>query len=167
MPVDGNLRILNELIHTETLELSTPSETFDNLVYPVTDGTDDDQMDLLWHDQRTLAASASEDLDLSGSLVDAFGATMAFAEVRLIMVKASTSNSNDVLVGGASANQFINWVGNASDVVVVKPGGILLLYTPVDGDYEVTAGTGDLLQIENSDSGTAITYDIYIGGTSA
>jgi hypothetical protein len=85
----------------------------------------------------------------------------------MICVVASSANTNNVLVGGAASNQFINWVGNSSDIVVVKPGGILFLYTPTDPGYAVTAGTGDLLKIANSGAGTGVTFDIYIGGTSA
>ena len=167
MAVSGKITTRLDLTHTESLDLTTPSETLPWIDFDVASGTIAASMDLLWHDQRTLAASATEDLDLSGSLVDAFGTTMAFVDVRMIVVKASTANTNDVLVGGAAANQFINWVSDASDVVVVKPGAMFMLYSPADPSYAVTAATGDLLKIANSAAGTGVTYDIYIGGTSA
>ena len=167
MSVSGKITLRLDVTQTGGADLTTPTELLPTIDFDVADGTGADQMDMLWHDQRTLAASTSEDLDLAGSLVDAFGTTMTFAEVRLLIVMASSANTNDVLVGGASANQFINWVSDASDVVVVKPDGMLFLYNPSDGAYAVTAGTGDLLQIENSGAGTSVTYDIYIGGVSA
>lgn len=55
-------------------------------------------------------------------------------------------------------------MANATDIVHVGPGGILILTSPVDG-YAVTAATGDILKI---DSGAAtINYTIVIWGRSA
>lgn len=165
--INGNMTLRLNLTHENAESGSTASESFPQITYNVASGTTDSSMDRLWTDTRTLAASATEDLDLSGALVNKLGDTTVFADVRLICVVASSANTNNVLVGGAAANQFINWVGDATDIVVVKPGGILLLYTPTDPGYEVTAATGDLLKIANSGAGTGVTYDIYIGGTSA
>jgi hypothetical protein len=44
----------------------------------LTSGTGAGQADLVFSDTRTLAASANESLDLAGSLVGAFGATLTF-----------------------------------------------------------------------------------------
>jgi hypothetical protein len=38
---------------------------------------------------------------------------------------------------------------------------------PADGKVAVTAGTGDLLTVANSSSGSSVTYDVVIIGTSA
>lgn len=167
MAITGNLEIRNKLIHTESLDLTTPREWFENAVFTITSGTESSQMDQIWHDQRTLAASTAEDLDLAGSLVDAFGTTLTFVDIRFIMVKASSANTNDVRVGGTGANAFFSFLGSNTDYIKVKPGGALFLYTPTDPGYAVTAGTADLLQIENDSSGSTVTYDIYIGGVSA
>ena len=167
MAISGKMILILGLEQTGTADLTSPVEKLPDIEFDVAAGTGADQMDLLWSDQRTLVASNSEDLDLSGSLVNSFGATMAFAEMRLLVVKASADNTNDVIVGGAAANQMINWVGSSSDTVIVKPGGILFLYAPDAAGYAVTAGTGDILQIENSAGSTPVTYDIYIGRVSA
>lgn len=68
-------------------------------------GTGADQADLLWADERTLAASASEDLDLAGVLADAFGATLGMAEVVMILVIAAAANTNNVVVGGSKQRE--------------------------------------------------------------
>lgn len=127
-------------------------------------GTGSNQADVLWHDTRSLTAT-SEDLDMAGSLTNAFGDTVTFATIKGILIHNKSTSSTEILsVGGAAANQLINWVGNSSDIVKIGPDGILLLWNPIDG-YAVTAGTGDLLKI---DSGTdTIEYDIVILGTSA
>jgi hypothetical protein len=165
--VNGNMTLRLNLTHENPESGSTASESFPQITYNVASGTTASSMDKLWTDTRTLAASATEDLDLAGALVNKLGDTTVFADVRLICVVASSANTNNVLVGGAASNQFINWVGNVTDIVVVKPGGILFLYTPTDPGYAVTAGTGDLLKIANSGGTTGVTYNIYVGGASA
>lgn len=154
---------------TSGLDLSTVGTT--PLSYPklieLTSGTGANQADKLWFDQRTLTASATENLDLAGVLTDAFGATVTFARIKLIGVFASSGNTNLVQVGGAASNQFINWVANSSDIVNVRPGGFFLLGAPDATGYAVTAGTGDQLRIANSAGSTSVTYDIVFIGCSA
>ena len=81
-----------------------------------------------------------------------------------IIVFAAVGNTNNVLVGNSGVNGFINWVSDTTDQLVVKPGGIFLLYDPTVGGYGVTAATGDLLKITNSGAGTSVTYDIILIG---
>jgi hypothetical protein len=45
------------------------------------------QCNALWHDSRTLAASANEDLDLYGSLSDGFGSTLNFANIKILIIE--------------------------------------------------------------------------------
>lgn len=133
------------------------------------DGTGAGKADRVWTDTRTLAASASEDLDLAGSLLDAFGAAVTFAKVKGLLVVAAPGNSNNVIVGGASSNGFVSWVGGATHTVTVRPGAALALIAG-DADatgYAVTGGTADLLKIANSGAGSAVTYSIAVLGTSA
>jgi hypothetical protein len=128
-------------------------------------GTAADQADTIFHDQRTIAASGSDDLDLAGVLTNPFGATITFADVRLILVAASAANTNNVIVGG-DANALL-FGGAAAHTVTVRPGGLFLLAARDATAYAVTAGTGDILQIANSGAGTSVTYDVVIIGASA
>jgi len=132
-------------------------------------GTGAGLADRVWHDQRTIAASGTDDLDLAGVLVDVFGATVTFARIRAMVVAAASGNTNNVIVGNATTNGFITWVGAAAHTVTVRPGGFLCLangLTDATG-YAVTAGTGDILRIANSGAGTSVTYDIILFGASA
>jgi hypothetical protein len=104
------------------------------------------------YDTRTLAASASEDLDLAGAFAN-------FTKVHAIYVFATSANTNNVVVGGASANSF---VAPFTGTVTVGPGGENLVTSKAG--WTVTAGTGDLLKIANSNSGSAVTYDIVVAG---
>lgn len=132
------------------------------------DGTGANQCDMVFADTRTIAASGSENLDLAGGLTDAFGATMTFAEIVAIYVRAADGNTNDVVVGGAGSNTFVGPFSDASDKIKVKPGGVLLVAGPnAAGLGAVTPSTGDILLIANSGGTTGVTYDIIIVGRSA
>lgn len=167
--LNGSILLSVALEHRNALDLGTASDDLKTTPFKwaITSGTGANQADILWHDQRTLTASSSEDLDLRGSLTTAFGGSVANARVKGIIIKAASANTNNVLVGGASATQFVNWVSDATDVVVVRPGGCFMLMAPDATAYAVTAGTGDLLKIANSAGSTSVTYDIIVIGASA
>lgn len=132
----------------------------------LTPGTSSGNADLIFMDTRTLAASATENLDLAGGLVDPLGATLTFVTIKAIYVKASSANTNNVVVGGAGSNTLLGIFSDATDKILVKPGGVFMWVAPATG-ATVTTLTGDILLVANSSSGTSVTYDIVIIGTSA
>jgi len=128
-------------------------------------GTGTNQVDRMFSDQRTLTASTSEDLDLAGILTDAFGVTITFVKVKAIWIKASSANTNNVVVGAASSADFVGpW--STDGTTSIPPGGSMLVSAPVSG-WTVTATTADILKIANSSSGTSVIYNLVIIGTSA
>lgn len=129
------------------------------------DGTGDNQAQVVFSDTRTLAASATENLDLSGTaLQDAFNQNIALTKIKGIIIAADSGNTNDVLVGGAASNALSTFFGDATDLVKVKPGGVFCLLAPKAAGYGVTAATADILKIANSSSGTGVTYTIIVFG---
>lgn len=128
-----------------------------------TDGTGAGKVQQLFSDQRTLEASANEELDLVGDLKNAFGQTLTFTAIKGIYIKAAAGNTNNVEVGGAVSNAFQGPLKDASDVVVLPPGGVLFCIHPGAG-WAVTSGTGDLLKVANDGSGTGVTYDVVLIG---
>lgn len=129
-------------------------------------GVGADQADIVFVDERTLAASATEDLDLAGVLTDAFGATIAAAEVVGLIVEADAANTNNVVVGDATAP--VPLFGGTNPTVAVKPGGIFVLFAPnAAGQFTVGAGATDDLKIANSSSGTSVIYRIAVLARSA
>lgn len=127
-----------------------------------TDGVAANQANIVFADERTLAASATESLDLSGVLTDAFGVTIAAVKLVAIMVIANTANTNSVVVGAAASNA-VPLFGGTLGTISVPPGGIFSAAAPgIAGLCTVTAGTGDLLKMTNSSSGTPVTYQIVI-----
>lgn len=129
-------------------------------------GTGANQADRVWSDTRTIAASGTEDLDLAGVLTDAFGAAFTLAKVKAVLITAAAANTNSVRVIRPAANGVPIFLA-ASDGLDVVPGGAFLWVAPSAAAVAVTAATGDLLTVANSGSGTSVTYDVVIIGTSA
>lgn len=116
--------------------------------------------DVMFKDTRTLAASATENLDLAGVLVDAFGAVATSAEIVAIYIKAAVGNTNSVIIGNV-VNGFVGPLG-ATGTYTVLPGDFFLATSKAG--WAVTAATADLLKIANSAGGTSVTYDVIILG---
>jgi hypothetical protein len=131
-------------------------------------GTGAGKADRVFSDRRTLAASATEDLDLTGVLLDAFGSAITFARIKGLIIVAAAGNTNNVVVGAAATNAWATLLG-ATGTVILRPGAFLAVGTGVADatGYAVTAGTGDLLKVANSGAGTPVSYDVHIIGASA
>lgn len=128
-------------------------------------GTGSQQADRVYAKTITLAASATQNLDLSGALTDPIGGSAVFVKVKALAVRARAANTNGVIVGNVT-NGFVGPFGAAAHQVTVPPGGMFLVCAP-DAGWAVTAGTADLLRVANSGAGTDVTLDIVIVGTSA
>lgn len=138
-------------------------------------GTAADQATNHWHDQRTLAASTSELIDLQ-DLTHPFGFDMKFNIIRYLFVKLVTTGQTDfsleVGVDLDAAHPWRQWLQapvGASGVIAmnvrsgnVKQGGGLLWVAPDDTGYTVTA-TAKNMYIKNTAT-SAATYNIAIGG---
>lgn len=129
-------------------------------------GTSAQQADRIYSKTITLSASATQDIDLSGALLDPIGGSAVFVKVKAIAIRARDANTNNVVLGNAASNGFVGPFGSATHTVALPPGGNLILTAPASG-WTVTAGTGDLLRVANSGAGTSVTFDIIIIGTSA
>ena len=149
---------------TGTGDLQTPESTLNEInSTSLSNGTGSNQANMVFSDTRSLTASASENLDLAGGLTSALGATITFTKIKAIWIKAASTNTGAIEVGEGIANAFVGPFQASSVGVAIPPGGELLLTAPVDG-WTVTAGTGDLLKVENLVAAAA-SYDIVLLGT--
>ncbi len=156
-------------LFSESLPLST---VIDNAALEfdqsLEDGTAADQADLLWHDERTVAASANDDLDLTSLAMAVFGGSLSisFAKVKVILlVNLSTTSDDRLRLGGAGAAAFSAPFADDDDAVLeIGADSPLLLANKKDG-WPVTGGSADVLRIHNP-SANAITYRIAMVGTS-
>lgn len=143
--------------------LSTATAPLDYTVsYALANGTAANQANHFFSAAYTGASTSGNSHDLAGGLTNAFGATITFTAVKTIVVKASADNSGNVIIGGAASNAFASMFGDATDTVVLKPGGILVLHDPSAAGYAVTVGTDDILKIAAS-TGT-VDYDLILIG---
>jgi hypothetical protein len=117
-------------------------------------GTGANQAQHIWIDERSLATTTSETLDLTALAGGAFG-TITAAKVKEIIVELLTTTAGyRLLVGAAASNAFdAPFSGDATAVAYVGAGGHLHLSNPVDG--YVVDGTHKSLKIENPSGGTA------------
>ena len=168
---NGSITISQQHKFSSTLDAGSDTAIHvvdENPITKFTDGEAANQAEVMFRDTRTLTASSTEDLDLSGTgLQDAFGIDIAFTSVKVMVVEAAAGNTNNVLVGGASATQWFTWCNAATDVITVEPGGTFLVMTPSAAGFAVGAGTTDLLKIANSGAGTSVDYTITLVGIEA
>ena len=134
-------------------------------------GTGANAADLIYANERTVATGANDDIDLAGALSDAFGATIAAAEIVSVLVingpASGTANTTDLTIGGGS-NPFLGFLGGTTPTIgPIKPGGCFMISAgDAAGVGAVTAATADILRITNS-SGASATYQIAIVARSA
>lgn len=162
--VTADIQVALSAILKGTADLGTPQAPVNlNKHVKITEGTDAlDKADILWSDTRTIAASGSENLDLAGVLATALGVTIAAAEITAIMVTADAANTNDVVLFGAGSNPFNGPLSGTTPKLTLGPGDVALI-TNRKG-WTVTAGTGDILLVANSSSGSSVNYSIVIIG---
>lgn len=163
--LNGFLAAVLQATNTKAMDLGTAKE---EPVYTArmefAPGTGAGQADLVFADRRTLANDSSEELDLAGTLKNAFGDNQVFVKVKGLLVK-NLSTTQTLIIGGAAANAWAAWVGAANDVIKIGPGGWHAFGEPAG--FAVTADTGDLLKIANGAAGDPADYIIAIIGTSA
>ena len=163
-----DIRLKVSSTFSQTADLSIPNSAIaEQYKIETANGTSAGQADLRWRDAaRTLAASASEDLDLAGGITDEYGNTLTFVELSGIIIKNNNETAgDDLLIGGAASNAFVGWFENSSDIMRVKARDTLYL-TAYDG-WTVTAGTGDKLKLANADATNQLSFDIILWGRSA
>lgn len=169
MPLTSNLGMTVSGLLTGTADLSTPSDDLSwRRAVALSSGTGAGAADKRFTDTRTLSASATEDLDLAGVLLDAFGAAITFVKIKGLFVSAAAANTNNVVIGNAAATAWAALLG-ATGTVTLRPGttfGVMAGVADATG-YAVAAGSTDLLKVANSAGGTSVSYDIVIIGTSA
>jgi len=160
--VSATLRLDLDILNRLLVGLTTITERVEkDYTQLLSSGTGANQANALWHDQRTLGASASEDLDLNASLTDSFGASVTCVALKALIVKAATGNTNNVLVG--AGNSTITTIFSATnDQLIVRPGGVLMLTAPDATGAAITGGSADVLSVTNSAGGTSVVYDIIV-----
>lgn len=164
MPLTTSINVSITAHNTKTLEHRTAEDRIPlSLIATLADGTGAGKNSKVFYDERTLADGGTEDIDLAGALTDGFGATVSFAKIRLMVIKAAAANTTALTVGGDAA-AVIGFLVDPSDKFVVSAaGGFVMAYNPTAAGYAVTGTTADILQVANG-AGAGATYEILICG---
>jgi hypothetical protein len=121
------------------------------------------QANTLFMDKRSLTSGGTENLDVSGALTDAFGASIVNAEVVAIYLKADDANTVNVTFFGAASNPFNAGLTGTTPKIVLGPGEFVLLTSKAG--WPVTPGTGDIILV--AAGAAASSYEVAILGRTA
>ena len=135
-----------------------------NAIFPVVygDGSGANQASILYSATRTITSASNESLDMNGTaLTDSFGAAIAFARIKAIIIQASAANTTNLTIANVT-NSVTTLLGSTYSLVL-QPGEMLAKATPSAAGYVVTAGTADLLNVANA-SGASASYTIVVIG---
>jgi len=167
MPLTSTVNFSVSGTHSTALDLGTAALPFSlSSNFTMSSGTAANQADRVFTDTRVLGISATEDLDLAGTLLDAFGVAITFVKVKAIIIKAAAANTNNVQFSRPAGATGVPLFLAVSDGLVIPPGYTFAWFGPGTG-VTVTPATGDLITITNGGAGTSVQYDIVIIGTSA
>lgn len=164
MPLSGRIILDIALKLTNPGDLSTPHDDLTRrYAQDFQNGAGANQANMMWHDKRTLAASASESLDLFGVLSRAFGGVVSLTKLKAVVVRALPTNVNAVRVTRPAANGVPIFLA-AGDGIDLPPGGVFYALAPNAAGFPITDATGDLISIANAAAGSAVDYEIIVVG---
>ena len=153
----------------ESLALTTVGDA-SQLAYDdaLASGTAADQADRIWSDQRTLAAGANDDLDLTALAHSVFGSTVSINLARvkaILIIHTSTTAGERLWLDSSVTNGFTGpFAGSATSKLEIGADSAALLASKKDG--WATASNNKVLRIHNAGAHTAV-YNIVVLGTSA
>lgn len=149
---------------TKALDLDTPVDplVFSEM-FTLSNGTGSGQVSQMFHDTRTLNASASEALDLYGGLTNAFGVTINFARLKFVFIRAKAANTNSVEVTRTATTGAPLFMADG-DGISLAPGEVFMYFSPTTGKA-ITDSSDDTLTFTNSAGSSSVAYDIILVGT--
>ncbi len=169
----GRLEVLWSIIHQSAeTDHSKPVDavTVTRKFGTVTNGVGAQQGNQHWHDERTIADAANDDLDFSGSLVNRFGETIALTAIKAIMIANQDINTH-LVIGQAAANPITSLFNGNDHVVKIPPAAAagnpsIWFMTATDAaGFAVVGGSADVLRVAHGGVGTvSATYSIFVLG---
>jgi hypothetical protein len=116
----------------------------------------------MFSDYRALSSGGTDNLDLAGTLTDAFGAILTFATIKAIIFESDPGNTVDITVGNHATAAFVGPFGAAAHTVALRPGGLLMFVAPQTG-WTVTPTTADIIKVLAG--AAAVNYRVHLIGT--
>jgi hypothetical protein len=146
------------------------SRKFGSQSIPATDisityGTGNAQCNWMYYASRTVTATTADNLDLYGSLTDAFGTTINATYLKVLAVAISSPDGTKKLQVGprgvANTNQLA-FGGTGATVYVEVYDWQVVAFNPYTG-FAVTNASTDVVGIYNPGAGS-VTYSILMAG---
>jgi hypothetical protein len=147
MALTGKIAFNANLQETGSVDLGTAAYNV-NFAYDwvVASGTAVNQADRLWVDaNRTLAASATEDLDVVGMLMTAFGVSLTLVKLKGLFIQTPSTNPGNLTLSRVATG--VPLFVAASDAMVIPPGGLFAWVTQAATAVPVTAATADTVTL--------------------
>ncbi len=169
----GPFRVSGSFLHTNSTTLGTTINYSDSVSWSgsFTDGSGASQANKLYAELLTIAASASNNLDLAAGVTDPFGTTFSFTLVKIIYVEVTTTTAATSIQVGGHATAAVNTIFGSADThdndqpcIKVRNGGVFFLGCTDATGYAVTATTEDILLLKNLDGVAGATVKIVLVG---
>jgi hypothetical protein len=159
----ANVRLQLNVQESVSAALRTGNlETKVNKLFQLVDGSGSGQVNKQYADSVSVSQSTNTDIDLSGSLSQAFGAVV-FTAVKALLIVAGDSNPGNLTVFGGT-NPFLGPLSGTTPAVVLAAGQALL-FTKTDATgWAVTNATNDTLRVASAATSGTYTYDIVVLG---
>ena len=162
---------LTSSIAVETFSLQTgdavgDSTPADRYLYDVladfTDGSGDDQAELIYKAALSIGPGASQTLDMFSGLSDTYGDSLSFATVKAFVIY--NNSASQTLTIGSGTYPLTPWSNISTSTLTIEPSGSFLYISPHDG-YAVATGSAQNFHFEN-DAGATCAARLFILGTS-
>lgn len=132
----------------------------------MTDGNAIDLAQVMFYDERSVAASGTDSINLESTLTDAFGNTLDFTKIKGVIIENRSVTVGDILeVTSPAVNGFVGMLKTAGDAIEVHPGGLFLWWDPSAAGAAVGTGADNLLNIVEAGGANTVTYRITLLGT--
>lgn len=130
------------------------------------DGTGTDQVGQVFYDASRTLNATNEDLDVSGSTQkDGFGGALDMTGLKVIYVENLDTDTGDTVKVKQPASHGVPGIFLAAgDGLNVLPNGAFFWISPGPDVATVTAGTGDLINVETADNSS---YRVLLAGKNA
>ena len=125
-------------------------------------GAGADNASKAYYGLRSITASGTDVLNLTATLLDAFGAAITFTKIRGVFIKPAAANAGTISMG-AGTNPVVGLLNSATDKIIIAAGGYFMVVNPTAAGYGVTASTADKITITNNVAST-VNYEIVIVG---
>lgn len=102
--------------------------------------------------KRIAGSTTPTSIDLSPiAEPDGVGQTVTATKIKALLIKNITTTAGVTVSVGGGSGCVSTIFGNTSDILVIRPGGFVLLYAPDAAGYAVTGTSADILTITGSD----------------